>query len=137
MEEINVVVELKDSVHVGPFQMEILKGKVKELPTHDTHVMITPVRYSGVKKGQAHLLPLGLQVLHAYFTLTAGNHNISIAMQNMSDCAILLKKGTPVAQMVLAMLVPPANLTPEEETIMQAQRHCKNRCQSKSANINS
>ena len=97
--------------------MEILKGKVKEPPTCDTHVMITPVRYSKVKKGQAHSLPLVLQVLHAYFTLTTGNHNISIAVQNMSDCAILLKKGMPVAQMVLATLVPPANLIPEEETI--------------------
>ena len=37
-EEINVMEELKDSVHVGPFQMEILKGKVKEPSTCDTHV---------------------------------------------------------------------------------------------------
>ena len=37
MEEINVVVELKDSVCMGPFQMEILKGKVKEPPTHVMH----------------------------------------------------------------------------------------------------
>ena len=51
MEEINVVVELKDSVHVGPFQMEILKGKVKELPIHNAHVIITPMRYSGIKNG--------------------------------------------------------------------------------------
>ena len=117
MEEINVVVELKDSVHVGPFQTEILKGKVKEPPMHDTHIMITPVRHPRVKKGQPHSLPPGLQVLHAYFTLTAGNHNVSVTVQNMSDCAILLKKDMPVAQMVLAMLVPAANLTPEEETI--------------------
>ena len=60
MEKINVVVELKDSVHVGPFQMEILKGKVKEPPMHDAHIMITPVRHSGVKKGLMHLLPPGL-----------------------------------------------------------------------------
>ena len=131
------MVELKDSVCVGPFQMEILKGKVKEPPMHNAHVMITPMRYSRVKKGQAHLLPLGLQVLHAYFTLTGGNHNISIVVRNMSDCAILLKKGTTVAQMVLAMLVPLANLTPEEETVTGAWRHCENKCRSKSANINS
>ena len=117
VEEINVVVGLKDSVYVGPFQMEILKGKVKEPPTCDAHVIITPVRYSEVKKGQAHLLPLGLQVLHAYFTLTVGNHNISIVVQNMSDGAILLKKDMPVAQMVSAMLVPLANLTSEEEIV--------------------
>ena len=121
MEEINVVMELKDSVHMGPFQMEILKEKVKEPPTHDAHVMITPMIYSRVNKGQACLLPLGLQVLHAYFTLTAGNHNVSIVVQNMSDCAILLKKGMPVAQMVSAMLVPPASLTPEEVTVAGAE----------------
>ena len=111
------MVELKDTVCMGPFQMEILKGKVKKLPTRDTHVMITHVRYSEVKKGQAHLLPPGLQVLHAYFTLTAGNHNISIVVQNLSDGAILLKKHMPVAHMVSAMLVPLANLTPEEEIV--------------------
>ena len=117
MEEINVVVELKDNVHVGPFQMEILQGKVKELLMCDAHIMITPIIYPGVKKGQACLLPLGLQILHAYFILTAGNHNVSVAVRNISDCAILLKKGMPVAQMVSATLVPPANLTPEEETV--------------------
>ena len=121
VEEINVVVELKDSVCMGPFQMEILRGKVKELPTCITHVMITPVRYSEVKKGQAHLLPPGLQVLYAYFTLTAGNHNVPSIVRNMSDCAILLKKDTPVTQMVSATLVSPANLTPEEETVTGAE----------------
>ena len=35
----------------------------------------------------------------------------------MSDCTILLKKDTPVAQMVSATLVPLANLTPEEEIV--------------------
>ena len=63
------------------------------------------------------MLPLGLQVLHAYFTLTVGNHNISVIMRNMSDCAILLKTGTPVTQMVSATLVPLATLTPEEEIV--------------------
>ena len=122
IEEINVVVKLKDSVCVGPFQMEILKGKVKELPTcDDTHIMITPVRYSEVKKGQAHSLPLGLQILHAYFTLTVGNQNISIVVRNMSDCAILLKKDMPVVQMVLATLVPLVNLTPEKELVTGMQ----------------
>ena len=71
--EMDEVVELNDSVHVGPFQMKILKGKVTELPMGDTHVMVMPLRSSEVKKGKMHLLPLVLQVLHAYTTLEAGN----------------------------------------------------------------
>ena len=38
-------------------------------------------------------------------------------MRNISDCAILLKKGMTVAQMVSATLVPLTNLTPEEDTV--------------------
>ena len=80
VEEINVVVQLRDSVHVGPFQIKIVKGKVKKPPMHDAHIMITPIRYSEVKKGQVCLFPPGMQVLHVYFTLTVGNHNISIVV---------------------------------------------------------
>ena len=41
--EVNTVVEVRDSTHVGAFQTEILEGKISQAPTHDTHVMVTPI----------------------------------------------------------------------------------------------
>ena len=35
--EMDEVIEMKDSVHVGPFQAEILKGRVARAPAHDMH----------------------------------------------------------------------------------------------------
>ena len=79
-EELNAVVELRDSVCVGPFQMEILKGRLSTSPTHDAHVMIAPLRCSEVESGRACLLPLGLHILHAYTTIVAGKRSVSIVV---------------------------------------------------------
>ena len=86
-------VEMKGSTHVGPFQTEILEGKIFQAPAHDTHVMVTPIGHTELKQGRACQLPPGLQVLHAYMTFTAGNKQVSIVVQNMTDKAIFLKKG--------------------------------------------
>ena len=37
-EEVNEVVELKDNVHVGPFQTEILKGRAARACLHIIHM---------------------------------------------------------------------------------------------------
>ena len=92
-EEVDEVVELKDNVHMGPFQTEILKGRAARVPTYHTHIMIMPIRCAEVESGKAHPLPAGLQVLHAYTTLTAGSKHVWIVVQNMTDSAIFLKKG--------------------------------------------
>ena len=34
--EVDTVVEMKGSIHVGPFQIEILEGKISQAPVHDT-----------------------------------------------------------------------------------------------------
>ena len=78
MEEVDEVVELKDNVCVGPFQMEILKGRGARTPTYHTHIMIAPLRCAAVGSGKAHPLPPGLQVLQAYTMLTAGSKHVSI-----------------------------------------------------------
>ena len=41
--EVDTVVKMRSSTHVGPFQTEILEGKISQAPTHDTHVMVTPI----------------------------------------------------------------------------------------------
>ena len=92
-EEVDTVVEMRGSTHVGPFQTEILEGKIAQAPTHDTHVMVTPIGHAELKQDGGHQLPPGLQVLHVYTTLTAGCKQISIVVRNVTDQAIFLKKG--------------------------------------------
>ena len=87
------VVEMRGSTNVDPFQTEILEGKISQAPAHDMHVMVTPIACKKLKQGRAHQLPPGLQVLHVYTTLTAGNKQVSIVVWNMTDKAIFLKKG--------------------------------------------
>ena len=55
--------------------------------------MVTPIGHVELKQDRGHQLPPGLQVLHAYTTLTAGCKQISIVLWNMTDKAIFLKKG--------------------------------------------
>ena len=110
-EEMDEVVALKDNVHMGPFQMEILKGRAARVPAYHMHVMIAPIRHTEVESGKAHPLPPGLQVLHA---LTAGSKHVSIVVWNMTDSAIFLKEGVHVVHVVSATLVPPVQVSPEE-----------------------
>ena len=104
--EVNTFVEVRDSTHVGPFQTEILEGKISQAPTQDTHVMVTPIGRTEVKQDRGHQVPPGLQVLHMYTTLAAGCKQISIVMRNMTDKAIFLKKGVRVVHVVSAKLAP-------------------------------
>ena len=98
---------MKSSTHVGPFQTEILEGKIAQAPTQDTHVMVTPYRTcTELKQDGGHQLPPGIQVLHVYTTLTADSKQISIVVRNVTDQAIFLKKGVQVAHVISADLVP-------------------------------
>ena len=91
---VDAVVEVRSSTHVGPFQTEILEGKISQAPTQDTHAMVTPVGHAELKWDGGHQLPPGLQVLHVYTMLTAGCKQISIVVWNMTEQAIFLKKGS-------------------------------------------
>ena len=66
----------------------------------------------------------GLQVLHAYTTLTAGCKQIAIVVRNMTDQAIFLKKGVQVVHVVSAMLAPPEEMPSKQEEDMQALKEC-------------
>ena len=120
----DAVVEVRNSTHVGPFQTEILEGKISQAPTHDTHVMVTPLGHAELKRDGGHQLPPGLQVLHVYTTLTAGCKQISIVVRNMTEQAIFLKKGVRVAHVVSAMLAPPEEAPSKQEEDVQAPKEC-------------
>ena len=74
--EVDTVVEMGSSAHVGPFQTEILEGKISQAPVHDMHVMVTPIGHTELKQDRGCQLPPGLQVLHTYMTMTAGHKQI-------------------------------------------------------------
>ena len=40
---VDTVVKMGSSAHVGPFQTEILEGKISQAPVCDTHIMVTPI----------------------------------------------------------------------------------------------
>ena len=93
--EVDELVMVGESLHLGPFQTEIIAGQVKP-PLRDTaHIMITPLRAEGQLWG-ARPLPPGLHVLHAYTCLKNGSGKVSLIVRNISDSYIFLKKGVPV-----------------------------------------
>ena len=120
--EVDMMVEMRSSTQVGPFQIEILKGKIAHAPTQDTHVMVTPIGRTALKRDGARQLPPGIQVLHVYTTLTAGSKQISIVVRNVTDQAIFLKKGARVAHIVSVDLVPHEDAPSEQEADAQVPK---------------
>ena len=104
--EVDTIDEMKSSSHIGPFQTEILEGKISQAPTQGTHVMVTPIGCSEAEQGRECQIPPGLQVLYAYTTLPAGNKQVSIVVWNMTENAIFLKKNMQMAHIVSAVLEP-------------------------------
>ena len=117
--EVNVdeLVMVWESVHLGPFQTEIIEGWVKPLLRSTLYLMITPLRAEGQQRGTK-LLPLGLHVLHAYTHLKNSSGRVSLVVRNVSDSQIFLKKGVLVAGVVSAMLVSPTELSSEMEAAL-------------------
>ena len=49
--EVDAVLEMKGSIHVGPFQAEILEGQISQAPACDMHVMVVPIGHAEVPNG--------------------------------------------------------------------------------------
>ena len=105
--DMDELVMVRESVHLGPFQTEIIEGWVKPLLGDTSHVMITLLRVEGQPQ-EGKQLPPGLHVLHAYMCLKNGGSKVSLVVRNISDSHIFLKKGVLVAWVVSASLVPNA-----------------------------
>ena len=117
---INELVMVQESVHLGPFQTEIIEGSVKSLLRYTSYVMITLLRVEG-RPWETKPLPPGLHILHAYTHLKNGNGRVSLVVRNVSDSHIFLKKGMPVVRVVSASLVLPAELSPEMEATLDME----------------
>ena len=108
---------VRESIHLGPFKTEIIEGWVRPLFGDTAHMMITPLKAGEGQLWEARSLPPGLHILQAYTHLKNG----SIMVRSMSDSHLFLKKGVPVVQVVLALLVPPMELSPEMEATLSTE----------------
>ena len=56
-------------------------------------------------------LPLGVKVLSSYATLTTGSNRITVVLRNNTNEWVEVQKGVPIARMVTANMIPPADLS--------------------------
>ena len=111
--DVDELVMVRESVHLGPFQTKIIEGRVKPLLGDMAHVMVTLLKVGEGQPRDSRPLPLGLHVLHAYTCLLNGSSKVSLVVRNTSNSLIFLKKGVPVARVVSASPVPPTELSLE------------------------
>ena len=116
--DMDELVIVRESILLGPFQTEIMEGRIKPLFGDTTHVMITPMKAGEGQPQEARPLPLGLHILHAYTHLKNGSSRVSLMVRNMSNSHIFLKKGVLVVRVMLASPVPPTELSPEMEAAL-------------------
>ena len=116
--DVDELVMVRESVHLGLFQTKIIEGWVKPLLGDMAHIMITPLKVEEGQSRDSRPLPLGLHVLHVYTCLKNSNGKVFLMVRNMSNSHIFLKKGVLVAQIMSASLVPPTELSPETEAIL-------------------
>ena len=119
--DVDELVTVRESVHLGPFQTKIIEGQVKPLLGDTAHIMVTPLKVGEGQPRDSRPLPLGLHVLHMYTRLKNGSRKVSLVVRNMSNSHIFLKKGVPVAWVMSASLVPPTELSPEMEGVLGAE----------------
>ena len=94
--DMDELVMVRESVHLGPFQTEIIEGWVKPLLGDTAHVLVTPLKVGEGQPRDSRPLPLELHVLHAYMHLKNSSSKVSLVVRNTSDSHIFLMKGVPV-----------------------------------------
>ena len=116
--DVDELVMVRESVHLGPFKTKIIEGQVKPLLGDTAHIMVTPLKVGEGQLRGSRPLPLGLHVLHTYTHLKNGSSKVSLVVRNTSNSHIFLKKGVLVARVVSASPVPPTELLPEMEAVL-------------------
>ena len=56
-------------------------------------------------------LPLGVEILSSYATLTTGSNWVTVVLHNNTNDWVEIEKGVPITRMVSANLIPPTDLS--------------------------
>ena len=56
-------------------------------------------------------LPLGVEVLSSYATLTTGSNRITVVLRNNTNEWVEVQKGVPITRMVTVNMIPPVDLS--------------------------
>ena len=98
---VDEVARVTSKCMVPPFGHKVIHGHVGlVLQGYKMNVMT-----HGLEK-RSPLLPLGLEVQSAYATLATGSSRVPVVLRNNTKDWLEIKKGTPIARMVAANLVP-------------------------------
>ena len=98
---VDEVVRVTSKCMVPPFGHKVIHSRVGlVLQGYKMNVMT-----HGLEK-RSPLLPLGLEVQSAYATLATGSSRVPVVLRNNTKDWLEIKKGTPIARMVAANLVP-------------------------------
>ena len=98
---VDEVIRVTSKCVVPPFGHKVIHGRVGlVLQGYKMNVMT-----HGLEK-RSPLLPLGLEVQSAYPTLATGSSRVPVVLRNNTKDWMEIKKGTPIARMVAANLVP-------------------------------
>ena len=106
---LNEVVRTASRALIPPFGYKVIHGLVGiTLQGYKMNVMT-----HGLER-RSPLLPLGVEVLSAYATLTRGSKRVAVALRNSTQDWLEIKKGTPIARMEAANQIPPVegSITP-------------------------
>ena len=99
------VVRVSSKFQIPPFGCKAIHGRIGLLLIgYKLNVMT----HSLEKKSPQ--LPLGVEVLSSYATLTTGSNRITIVLRNNTNEWVEVQKEEPIARMVTANLIPPADL---------------------------
>ena len=100
--ELNEIVRTSGKVQVPPFGHKIIHGKTGPILQGYKMNFMT----HGLEK-KSPQLPLGIEVLYSYATLTTGSDCIAVSLRNTTDDWVLIDKGVPIVRIGAANLVPP------------------------------
>ena len=103
---VDEVVWVSSKFQIPPFGCKAIHGRTGLLLMGYKLNVIT----HGLEK-KSPQLPLGVKVLSSYATLTTGSNRIAVVLRNNTNEWLEIQKGVPIARMVTANLIPPADLS--------------------------
>ena len=103
---VDEVVRVSSKFQIPPFGHKAIHGRTGLLLMGYKLNMMT----HGLEK-KSPQLPLGVEVLSSYATLTTGSNRITVMLRNNTNEWVEVQKEVPIARMVAADMIPPADLS--------------------------